>query len=315
MKKKILAILMASCMVFAIGCGKDTTTKNNNDNEIEMSESDSDVDHDADRNEGSDSSLEAVGDADDVEQTADSTTEAPAISLSEEMAEIESKSLAYENADWDIPQQEMNAKGYEWFALWDDELNSLWGRLTKTLSDADKEALIAEQNAWIKRKEQQMIAAGFEAYGGTLRPLLESDVAKDMTRERTYYLAEYLAKQTGDNYVIPNEIKESFQGIDCSLDDVFQSFSGNYTLSDTMYVNVNTIEASPFSNDFPEGTKWLFWYANSDVLTNQNVYAYNKDRIIFEKEGVYYVLEKGVDGQGVYVSTGTDLAFMEPIME
>lgn len=51
------------------------------------------------------------------------------------MAEIESKSLAYENADWSLPQQEMNAKGYEWFALWDDELNALWGRLTATLSE------------------------------------------------------------------------------------------------------------------------------------------------------------------------------------
>lgn len=312
MKKKIFIMLIVSCMVIATGCGKDKITQNNsrNDavekNDIETTD-DASFDTSVDTTETTDSNSEDI--------TTTEMTEVPSISISEEMAEMESKSLAYENADWDLPQQEMNAKAYEWFTLWDDELNALWDRLTATLSDTEKDALTEEQTAWIKRKEQQMIAAGFEAYGGTLRPLLESSVAKDMTRERTYYLAEYLAKQTGEDYTIPSEIIESFQGIDCSLDDVFESFYGEYALNDTMTVYVNTIDASPFSNDFPEGTKWLFWYSNSDVLTNNNVYAFNKDRIIFEKEDVYYVLEKGIDGQGVMVLTGTDLAFMESIVE
>ena len=312
MKKKIFIMLIVSGMVMASGCGIDRTTQNVSRNDT-VEKTDTEVTDDTSFDTAVDTTETTDSDSENITTT--EMTEAPSISISEEMAEMESKSLSYENADWDLPQQEMNAKAYEWFTLWDDELNSLWDRLTVRLSDAEKDSLTEEQSAWIKRKEQQMIAAGFEAYGGTLRPLLESSAAKDMTRARAYYLAEYLAKQTGEDYTIPSEIAESFDGIDCSLDDAFESFYGEYALNDTMTVYVNTIDASPFSHDFPEGTKWLFWYANSDVLTNNNVYAYNKDRIIFEKEGVYYVLEKGIDGQGVMVLTGTDLAFMESIVE
>ena len=96
------------------------------------------------------------------------------LSIRDEMAEVESKSLEYENADWDIPQQEMNAKADEWYVLWDNELNSLWSRLKNELSEDELAPVLEEQRSWIDRKAKNVIGAGFSAYGGTLRPLLES---------------------------------------------------------------------------------------------------------------------------------------------
>lgn len=179
-------------------------------------------------------------------------------SILEEMAEIESKSLEYENGNWNIPQQEMNALSGEWYTLWDEELNILWGQLNMTLSENEMSGILEEQMAWIKRKEQNMIAAGYDAYGGTLQPLLESSVAKDMTRARSYILAEYLADAYGENYTIPTDIKDSFADVDPSLDSVFESFRESGTLDGDVNFNINTIEESPFSDNFEEGIKWIF---------------------------------------------------------
>lgn len=234
-------------------------------------------------------------------------------SILEEMAEIESKSLEYENGNWNIPQQEMNALSGEWYTLWDEELNILWGQLNMTLSENEMSGILEEQMAWMKRKEQNMIAAGYDAYGGTLQPLLESSVAKDMTRARSYILAEYLADAYGENYTIPTDIKDSFADVDPSLDSVFESFRESGTLDGDVDFNINTIEESPFSDNFEEGIKWIFWYFNSDVLTDSDVYAFTNNRIIFEKDGIYYVLERGRDDNRIIISTGTDLLYMDVV--
>lgn len=235
-------------------------------------------------------------------------------SISDEMALIEEKSLEYENFDWDIPQQEMNAKADEWFVLWDDELNSLWTRLKNELSEDEFEPILAEQREWIARKEKNVIGAGFSAYGGTLRPLLESSKAEEMTRVRVYVIAEYLAKAKGEDYTMPEDVSSIMSDVDPSLDSVFEMFSGTYEVSEDLSVNICRIEDTDFVADqFDEGVKWLMWYTHSDVLTDADVYAYSEDVIIFEKADIYYALEKGVEGDSKILTVGEDMAFMDMV--
>ena len=236
------------------------------------------------------------------------------LSIRDEMVEVESKSLEFENADWDIPQQEMNAKADEWYVLWDSELNSLWSRLKNELSEDELAPILEEQRSWIDRKTKNVIGAGFAAYGGTLRPLLESSKAEEMTRVRAYVLAEYLAKAKGEDYTMPESVLSIAKEVDPSLDSIFEVFSGTHEQSEELSVNVYRLEDSDFTPDqFAESVEWVMWYTHSSVLTNDDVYAYTVDTIIFENGGIYYALEKGVEGDSIILTVGEDMAFMDVV--
>lgn len=111
-----------------------------------------------------------------------------------ELAEVEAESQLMDERlrKGDLSQSEMNQLSREMFQLWDTELNSLWSRLSETLDGDAMEQLTEEEREWIRRKEQEVEAAGKEAEGGSLQPLLENDKAAELTRERVYELAEIL---------------------------------------------------------------------------------------------------------------------------
>lgn len=130
-------------------------------------------------------------------------------SIQDEIAKVEDKSREYENADWgSMGQQEMNQLTAQWYQLWDDELNSLWSRLSDELDTETKAEVLDEQRAWIDRKEKNVKGAGMAAFGGSLQPQLENDTAKDMTRARTYILAGYLADVRNENFIIYYKFKK-----------------------------------------------------------------------------------------------------------
>ena len=110
------------------------------------------------------------------------------------------------SVDREAIQQEMNQLTAQWYQLWDDELNSLWSRLSDELDTETKAEVLDEQRAWIDRKEKNVKGAGMAAFGGSLQPQLENDTAKDMTRARTYILAGYLADVRNENFIISSEI-------------------------------------------------------------------------------------------------------------
>lgn len=242
-----------------------------------------------------------------------STTSASMISIADEMAAMEEKSLEYENADWDVPQLDMNLQAQEWYTLWDDELNSLWERLSATLSGSQKDEMVADQREWVDCKEKNVIAAGIPVYGGSLQPLLEYSTAKDMTRARAYYLAEQLALVTGESYTIPADIQASFEGAGATVDEAFESLKGSYTTTNCEF-HVETVEESDFMADnFAEGTKWVFWYTRGGVFTEDNLYAYTDKVLVFRSESLYYVIEEAYSGDGVVVSYGEELDDMQTL--
>lgn len=109
------------------------------------------------------------------------------------LEEVEVKSSALEEQlqnDGSLSQGDMNVLAGELYRLWDDELNRVWRFLKKTLDKDTMAALTKEQLQWIRDKEEAVAAAGAEAEGGSLQPLLENDTAATLTRERVYYLVE-----------------------------------------------------------------------------------------------------------------------------
>ncbi|SDB34949.1 lysozyme inhibitor LprI family protein [Butyrivibrio sp. INlla16] len=135
--------------------------------------------------------------------------------LQSELAKVEAKYQEYENLDWaSMPQQPANVTTYEMYTLWDEELNSLWSRLIEKVTPEEKEELLNDQRAWIKRKEAAVKEAGNEALGGTLQPQLENGTACVYTRKRTYYLATVLAKALGEDFEIPSKVEKSYSDVD-----------------------------------------------------------------------------------------------------
>lgn len=111
----------------------------------------------------------------------------------EALKETEDRASALEErlqTEVSLTQGDMNALASEMYWAWDDELNSLWRFLKKTLDKDTMSALTNEQLQWISDKEAAVAAAGAEAEGGSLQPLLEADCAARLTKERVYYLVE-----------------------------------------------------------------------------------------------------------------------------
>lgn len=91
-------------------------------------------------------------------------------------------------------QQEMNQLSHEIYKVWDEALNSIWSILKSELDEETMTALTIEERAWITEKDEAVKEVGEENGGGSLQPLLENDLATEMTKERVYELLEYLKK-------------------------------------------------------------------------------------------------------------------------
>lgn len=91
-----------------------------------------------------------------------------------------------------LSQSELNQLSSELYMLWDNELNSIWGRLKERLSESAMSRLTDEELEWIFAKEASVAAAGAEFQGGSMQPFVENTTAARITRERVYELADYL---------------------------------------------------------------------------------------------------------------------------
>ncbi|MFD1745743.1 lysozyme inhibitor LprI family protein [Rhizobium helianthi] len=103
-------------------------------------------------------------------------------------------------------QMEMNACAQEEYDAADKVLNDQWKLTRKAMADWDKEleedqrgaetALLQAQRAWITYRDNQCIAEGFQARGGTLETMLNIVCLTRMTKNRTQELKD-LAEPLG----------------------------------------------------------------------------------------------------------------------
>ena len=285
MKKKLLLLFL--CMVLAFtACGKESDKGNEGENSYE----DSYVSDE----EGENSSAAENEQTDGSTDAEDSLVE----SIQDEIARVEKQSMEHCAVDTsNMVQVEMNYHSAQWYELWDNELNSLWSRLSKELDADTKAKVLEEQRAWIKRKEGNVVAAGVQALGGSLRPLLETETAAEMTRARVYVLAGYLAEVRNESFTILPEIQESLDKADPRLDDVFAKFQGKWIFDERRGACVG-IERTATCAYAVEGSDWTVWVTGGDLFSDLDVYGYTAQNILFKlSSGVYYELTFGMEGE------------------
>lgn len=221
-------------------------------------------------------------------------------SIQDEIARVEEQSREHLDIDSsDMGQQQMNYHSAQWYKLWDDELNSLWSRLSDELDAETKAKVLEEQRAWIKRKEGNATAAGVQALGGSLQPLLESGTAAEMTRARVYVIAGYLAEVRNETFTISPEIQESLDAAEPNLDDVFAQFEGQWIFDENRgaCVGVERTEGCTYG---VEGSNWTVWVTGGDLFSDLDVYGYTEQNILFKVThadfDAYYDLSFGMEG-------------------
>jgi len=226
-------------------------------------------------------------------------------SIQEEIARIEEQSREHCDIDSsNMGQQEMNQHSAQWYQLWDDELNSLWSRLSDELDAETKAKVLEEQRAWIKRKEGNATAAGVQALGGSLQPLLESGTAAEMTRARVYVLAGYLADVRNEAFTISPEIQESLDAAEPNLDDVFVQFEGQWIFDESRgaCVGVERTENCAYG---VEGSNWTVWVTGGDLISDLDVYGYTEQNILFkvthDDHEAFYDLSFGMEGNLILI--------------
>ena len=107
-------------------------------------------------------------------------------------------------------QGEMNVSSKWFFAIWDTELNNLWSRFTNSADQQTKEKVLAEQRNWIAMKEEvTLLSIGSSDENGSIYPLLQNSFLEKITKNRAYFLANELAKITGESFVMP-EMSEKY---------------------------------------------------------------------------------------------------------
>lgn len=234
MKKKLLCLwLVTICML--TGCGTNEEEVMNDSNVLFDTINDSESETTVDSNETNEMNSELEYD------------------LNAELAEVEAQSEEFKNKlQDDITQMELNQTASNWYTLWDDELNSLWSRISDTVDVDAKSTILAEQRTWITDKEAAVAEAGADYEGGSMQDLIEYKKAAKLTRARCYVLAAYLGEAIGQT-VEPFKIDYAGRYVDTQ--GTMESYSNLYITeeSDGTY----TIEVDIYRLVALEGTAKL----------------------------------------------------------
>lgn len=202
--------------------------------------------------------------------------------IQDEITRIQGKAYEYESDIFNAETQlERNLYSGDLYQLWDDELNSLWKRLSKELTPEMKKKVLNQQRAWIKRKDENVKSAGDMVSGGSIQSLVCNSRAAEMTRVRVYVLAKYLANVKNEPFTISSEIKESLNELDPNLNDVFKSFEGQWKIDEkpNTYIGIERTDMCLYG---VEGSDWTLWVTDEVVLSDKDVYSYTRDNIIFK---------------------------------
>ena len=228
---------------------------------------------------------------------------ANAESLQEELARIEAKSSELEDKiNSSESYMAMSDYSMELHDLWENEINSLWSRLSNKLDPKTKKRILAQQRIWIKRKDKYSQSVGELALGGRLQSHFEYRHAISMTQARSYILAKYLAEVTNEKFTVPEDLNKTIHSLEPFLDDVFKLFEGQWKAEDNIKMIEGLrliVERSDSCFYEVEGSKWTVWVSDGLLLSDKNLYDYTGEYIIFKvsKNGknIFYKLMQNYD--------------------
>ena len=227
MKKGIYTLILMLVMGLCTGCGKENA-------EAESSQEEEQTNTTSNENEENEefqlsTELETIDFtydySEDIKKDIDEVVLNSA-SLQEELANVEKVTQKYTPlAETAQAQGEMNAASQWLFAIWDTELNNLWGRFSNSADQQTKENLLAEQRNWINMKEEvTTLNLGYPEENGSMYPLLQNSFLEEITRNRAYILARELAKIKGEAFVMPEASAKYGTFVDNQGTDTVYSF-------------------------------------------------------------------------------------------
>ena len=200
MKKRVLLVLFAAMLTFA-GCGKSDVASTAN------------VESTADASaQGSENVVLDDITADGNQENADYTEQIRAevadaknaSSLQDELDIITDLGEKYDSLRMSSETQtELNENSQWIFLVWDEELNSLWRRMSDELDKTTKDEILARQRVWVAMKDDAAdhLSAIYE--GGSIQPMIYNEEMADLTRRRAYVLADEFAKYRGEKFTMP----------------------------------------------------------------------------------------------------------------
>ncbi len=215
MKIRILMLTLLLTAGLSVGCGKEETEGN----DLNIESKSSQIEEQSSFTSREDNDI-AFNDELQIDFTYDYSEDIKAdvdymvsgsASLQKELENIEVIIQKYTPlAEAAKTQGEMNVSSKWFFAIWDTELNNLWSRFTNSADQQTKEKVLAEQRNWIAMKEEvTLLSIGSSDENGSIYPLLQNSFLEKITKNRAYFLANELAKITGESFVMP-EMSEKY---------------------------------------------------------------------------------------------------------
>ena len=244
-----------------------------------------------------------VSDSDSNKKEDKDNTPKAGKSIQDEVAEIEAKAKEHDDSfnSENASQTDMNNFEVDAFNIWDNELNSLWDRLTEEVDASKKDELVKEQKAWNAEKEANSKVAGLYALGGTMQAMLEAGEMEEMTHERVYVLAGYLAEARGESFSVPAEVQKIFDNRK-TLDQTFEALSGEWMFDEKRGAVIGVQRSSECEYGIPD-SNWTVWITGGDIMSDLEVYGYcgSSETIVFKKGSEYYKLEKAFDDENTLI--------------
>ena len=209
MKIPIYMITFLLLTVYLVGCGKEEIEF---DTEIKYIQSEEFISSESSEEENSEP--EDIKETIVIDFTYDYTEDIKAdvdyaVSASDSLQEeldninkiIQKYTLLSESA---LTQPEMNAASQWLFAIWDTELNNLWGRFSDLADQETREKVLEEQGNWIAmKKEVTLMCLGPQEANGSMYSMLLNSLWEEKTKNRAYIIANELAKIMGEAFTMP----------------------------------------------------------------------------------------------------------------
>lgn len=212
MKKRIYMITLIFAAGICTGCGKKDVTVRDQSTEIvttinnETEEQQSNAENKSLENDWKDTiEIDFTYDySEDIKTDVDHVV-STSNSLQEELENIKAITKKYTPlAEKAETQREMNISSRWLYMIWDTELNDLWKRFCNLADPQTKEQVLSEQRNWVSMKEEvTLLSIGSSEGSGSIYPLLQNSFLEEITKNRSYLLANKLAEIKGETFVMP----------------------------------------------------------------------------------------------------------------
>ena len=206
MKKRIYIVTALLVSALCVGCGN-KKTESETENKTSQTENQTDTATPEDK----DLELQSITEADyTYDYTDDIKTDVDYVvsnsqSIQDELKNIDKITQKYSLlAESAQTQGEMNVASQWLYAIWDTELNNIWSRFSSSADSETKERVLTEQRNWIAMKDDVTSRyIGLPEENGSMYPLLKNSFLEEITMNRSYFLADELAKVKGETFTMP----------------------------------------------------------------------------------------------------------------